>query len=277
MSFSGLRVISLESRRAEEMARLIRNQQGEPFVAPSMREAPPESNEEAFAFGERLFAGGFDLIIFLTGVGARALNKVLASRYPADAFADALRKIIVVVRGPKPAAALREMNVPIAVSVPEPNTWRELLQAIRGRTERRIVVQEYGRSNVALLEALRARGAEVTPVRVYQWELPEDVGPLREAVGRIVSGGADVVMFTTAIQIPHLFRVAAESGITEDGLRNALKRLVVASIGPTTSEMLQEFGLGVDVTPSHPKMGFLVRETAEVAAAMLHRKRAAHS
>src|SRR6202140_4514055 len=118
MSFDGLRVLSFESRRASEMAELIRRQQGDPFVAPSMRCGPLEDNHTAFAFAERLFRGEFDMMILLTGVGTRALDKVLASRYPPQAFAEALRKIKVVARGPKPAAVLREMQVPITVNVP---------------------------------------------------------------------------------------------------------------------------------------------------------------
>ena len=276
MPFDGLRVVSFESRRAAEMAELIRRQGGDPFVAPSMREAPIENNSEAFEFAERLFHGEFDLMIFLTGVGARALNKVLASRYPEDKFAEALRTITVAARGAKPLAALRELKVPVAVTAPEPNTWRELLAALEGRTERKIAVQEYGKSNSELLEALRTRGAEVTPVRVYQWDLPEDLAPLREAVHRITDGNADVAMFTTSIQLPHLFRIAGEEGLTEP-MQQALGRMVIASIGPTTTETLEEFGLEPDITPSHPKMGFLVKETAEQAAAILDRKRGAHA
>jgi uroporphyrinogen-III synthase len=276
MPFDGLRVVSFESRRAAEMGELIRRQAGVPFVAPSMREAPIENNPEAFAFAERLFGGEFDLMIFLTGVGTRALDKVLASRYPDGKFAEALRKITVAARGPKPVAALREMQVPVTVTAPEPNTWRELLTALDGRTERRIAVQEYGKSNAELLEALRARGAEVTPVRVYQWDLPEDVAPLREAVHRIAAGRADVAMFTTSIQLPHLFRIAAAERLAEP-MQQALRRMVIASIGPTTTETLEEFGLVPDITPSHPKMGFLVKETAEQAGAILERKRGIHA
>src|SRR6266536_1853317 len=169
MSFAGMRVLSLESRRAAEMAQLIRNQQGEPFVAPSMREAPLEHHDSTFAFAERLLRGDFDMMVLLTGVGTRALNKVLATRYAPERFAEALRGITTVVRGPKPAAALRELNVPITIQVPEPNTWKEVLAATEGRPERRIAVQEYGKSNPELLAGLRARGAEVTAVRVYQW------------------------------------------------------------------------------------------------------------
>lgn len=276
MAFDGLRVVSFESRRATEMAELIRRQGGDPFVAPSMREAPIENNLEAFEFADRLFRGEFDLMIFLTGVGTRALDKVLASRYPAGKFAEALRKITIAARGPKPLAALREMQVPVTVTAPEPNTWRELLTALEGRTERKIAVQEYGKSNTELLDALRARGAEVTPVRVYQWDLPEDTAPLREAVHRIAEGGADVAMFTTSIQLPHLFRIAAEEQL-HDAMQQALRRMVIASIGPTTTETLEEYGLEADITPSHPKMGFLVKETAEQAQAILERKRAAYA
>jgi len=276
MSFDGLRVVAFESRRASEMAELIRRQGGEPFVAPSMRERPIENNPEAFAFAEQLFRGEFDMVIFLTGVGARALDKALASRYPAGAFAEALRKITVVARGPKPVAALREMQVPVAISAPEPNTWRELLAATSGRSERRIAVQEYGKSNAELLEGLRARGAEVTPVRVYQWALPEDTGPLREAVRRIAEGQADVALFTTSIQVDHLFQIAQEEN-RGDALRAALGGMAIASIGPTTSEALEDYELHPDIVPSHPKMGFLVKETAEQAAAALARKRSARA
>ena len=276
MAFDGLRVVSFESRRAKEMAELIRKQGGDPFVAPSMREAPIENNTEAFEFVGRLFRGDFDLMIFLTGVGARALHKVLASRYPEEQFAEALRKIAVAARGPKPLAVLREWNVPVAVTAPEPNTWRELMTALAGRNEKRIAVQEYGKSNTEFLDALRARGADVTPVRVYQWDLPENLTPLREAVHRIADGKADVAMFTTSIQILHLFRIAADEQLTE-AMQRALRGMVIASIGPTTSETLEEFGLPPDITPSHPKMGFLVKETAEQAAAILERKRAIHA
>jgi uroporphyrinogen-III synthase len=274
MGFDGLRVLSLESRRAAEIATLIRNQGGEPFVAPSMREAPLDRNDAAFDFAERLFRGEFDMMILLTGVGTRALNQLLATRYPEGQFAGALRKITVAARGPKPVAALREMGVPIAVTAPEPNTWRELLEALNGRPERRIAVQEYGRSNPELLAALRERGAEVTSVRIYQWALPLDTAPLREAVRRLAAGEFDFALFTTAIQVSHMLQIAAEEGVEAEVRSQFEQRVVVASIGPSCSEMLEEHGLPTDIAPSHPKMGFLVKETADRAQELLRGKRA---
>lgn len=271
MSFDGMNVLSLESRRSAEIAELIRKQGGQPVLAPSMREAPLERNDAAFQFAERLFAGEFDMMILLTGVGTRILHQTLATRYPAERFPEALRRMTVVARGPKPAAVLRALEVPVTVAAPEPNTWRELLAAIRDRPERRIAVQEYGRSNEELLEGLRQRGAEVTTVRVYQWDLPEDTAPLRDAARRLAAGELQVALFTTSIQIEHLLRVAAESGM-DGAVLEALRRMVVASIGPTTSEALEEAGVHPDLEPSHPKMGYLVQETAQRAAEILRAK-----
>jgi uroporphyrinogen-III synthase len=271
MQFDGLRVLSLESRRSAEIEKLIRARGGDPFVAPSMREIPLQDNPQALAFAARLFAGDFDMVILLTGVGARLLNLILETRYPAGSFAAALRKLAVVVRGSKPAAVMREWNVPVAVTVPEPNTWREILAATKTRPERRIAVQEFGRSSPELLKGLRERGAQVTAVPVYQWDLPEDTGPLREAVRRLASGHFDVVLFTTSVQVVHLLRVAAEQG-GEDQVRAALRRMVVASVGPSTSETLREHALPADFEPSHPKMGFLVNETAQRAREILQSK-----
>jgi uroporphyrinogen-III synthase len=259
-----MRVLALESRRAVEMAELIRRQGGEPFVAPAMREVPIEEHAGVFQFAGRLFAGEFEMMILLTGIGTRQLHRVLAARYGETAFADALRRITVVARGPKPVAALRELGVTAAAVAPEPNTWHELLQAIEGRPERRIAVQEYGRSNAELLEALRARGGDVTVVRVYQYGLPENAEPLREAARRLAAGEFQAVLFTTAVQIIHLAHMAREQGI-EDAMLQALRQCLVGSIGPTTTEALEEFGIQPTLEPSHPKMGILVKEAAERA------------
>jgi len=276
MGLEGMRVISFESRRSNEIGELIRRQGGSPFVAPAMREVPIENNSEAFDFAERLFRGEFDMIVFLTGAGTRALAKVIETRYSDGQFAAALRNITTVVRGPKPASALREMNVPITIPAPAPNTWREVLAATEGRPEKRIAVQEYGRSNPELLRGLADRGAEVTRVPVYQWELPLDLGPLREAARRIASANADVVLFTTSVQVAHLMRIAAEEGVA-DAIRAGFQDAVVASIGPTTTEALEEYGISPDLEPEQGKMGLLVRAVSEQAAEILAKKRGGSS
>lgn len=265
-----MRVLALESRRAVEIETLIRTRGGEAFVAPSMREIPLQNNPAAFVFMDRLLAGGFDMVIFLTGVGAKLLAQAIETRHPPGLFQEALREVAVVVRGPKPSGVMREWNVPVAAIAGEPNTWREVLAVTEGRPERRIAVQEFGRSSVELLDGLRARGAAVSSVPVYQWELPEDLGPLREAVRRLEGGEFDLVLFTAAVQLTHLLQIAEAEGIN---VAPALRRTVVASIGPTTSEALREQGIPPDFEPSHPKMGILVTEALQQAPGILQSKR----
>jgi uroporphyrinogen-III synthase len=282
--FAGLRVLTLESRRAPEMAKLISNCGGQPVVAPSMREVPLESNTRALEFASLLLDGQLDMVIFLTGVGTRALTRVVETAHSREKFVAALRRVAVVARGPKPAAALREMEVPITLLVPEPNTWRELLRTLDEKAGdhsagslklrgRRVAVQEYGVSNPELLAGLEERGASVTIVPVYQWTLPEDIGPLRAAVTALTVGEIDVAMFTSSAQVQHLLQIADAMG-TRDNVVQALGRVVVASIGPITSQELEEHGIVADLEPTHPKMGFLVKETAERSAALLPAKRA---
>lgn len=278
-SFHGLRVLSLESRRAKEVTKLIRTYGGEPFVVPSMREVPLESNTQALEFSDRLIAGEFDLVIFFTGVGVRALLDIVATRHNREKFLEALRGVMVAARGPKPAAALRDVNVAVTVTAAEPATWRELMTAMVEKfgdslSDFRVAVQEYGASNPEFLAEATSRCAEVTKVPVYQWALPEDIRPLRECVLGIASGNIDVVLFMTAVQVIHLFQVAEQMGC-EDDLRAGLASIVVVSIGPTTSEELAHYGVLPDFEPSRPKMGFVVNEAAQFAGKILQRKHAA--
>ncbi|HMF77404.1 MAG TPA: uroporphyrinogen-III synthase [Bryobacteraceae bacterium] len=261
MSFHQARVLAFESRRAKEMGELIRINGGEPFLAPALVEVPLEQNQEAFAFADRLYTGGFDMMIFLTGVGARLLQRVLVTREPETRFIEALRGLTVVVRGPKPLAVLREWQVPVHVAVPEPNTWRELLTAIVDRPEKSVAVQEYGRSNSELLDGLARQGRTAMRVPVYQWGLPADTAPLAQALADLLAGQFQAAIFTTGVQIEHFLAFAGERGQRAEAAK-ALERVFIASIGPTCTESLRACGLAPALEPSHPKMGILVREAA---------------
>ncbi len=276
--FAGLRVLSLESRRAVEMAKLIATYGGNAMVAPSMREIPLESNKEAQSFIRALVAGSFDMVIFLTGVGTRALARVAETVCTRDEFVVALQRVPIVARGPKPVAALKELGVPVTLAVPEPNTWRELLAALDGSRDtlplggKRVAVQEYGAPNAELLAGLTERGANVTQVPVYEWGLPEDTAPLRQAAAALAGGEVDVALFTTSVQVVHLLKIAAEMNLQE-AVRRAFARILVGSIGPVTSDELHAHGIAADFEPSHPKMGILVNEVAQRSSELLSRKR----
>jgi uroporphyrinogen-III synthase len=271
---AALRVLSLESRRAEEMRSLIERNGGLPTVAPSMREIRLEENQAALSFGENLFAGQVDIMVFLTGVGAAALMEVLETRWSRPDILAAFGRCTIVVRGPKPTAVLRDWGLKIDHRAPEPNTWRELLATLVAEVPlvgKKIAVQEYGKQSETLEDELRRLGASVQSVPVYRWELPENTEPLRKAVQQTINGEFDMILFTSAQQFHNLLAVADESNSRQQWLQ-AAGRCVIASIGPTASETLIEGGLQVDIQPSHPKMGTLVREAMAQAPAFMTRK-----
>ncbi len=270
-SFDGFRVAAFESRRADEIERMIAKRGGVPFVSPSMREVAAEKNRAAIDFANRLITGRIDVIIFLTGVGTRILVEQVVRHVDRNRFLAAISDIKTVVRGPKPLAALRELGITPTFTVPEPNTWRELLTTLDEHLPvANLVVglQEYGVTNPSLIAGLEARGATVDAVHVYDWALPEDCGPLEQNIRRIAVGEVDVALFTSGNQVLNLLQLADDLGLADE-LREAFRRIVVASIGPTTSEMLRSQNLPVDLEPSHPKMGHLVQESAEQASEIL--------
>lgn len=278
-NFEGLRVLSLEARRSNEVAKLIRTYSGEPLSAPAMREIPLDTNRPVLDFAEALLRGAFDLVIFTTGVGVRSLVKIVSEHIDREQFLAALRSVKIAARGPKSSSALRELQIPITLVSPEPFTWRALMTALEARLGpalegMNIAVQEYGTPNPELLTALAERNVSITRLLVYQWALPEDIQPLREAVLALAHGHVDIVLFMNAGQIMHLSLIAERMGYTE-ALHEGLRSTLIASIGPSTTEGLSVYNLHPDFEPTQSKMGILVNELAIQGRELLDKKRSA--
>ena len=272
--FNGLTVAAFESRMAAEMTRLIERHGGKPLVAPALREIPLEDNSAALQFGELLLTEGLDVLVLLTGAGTTTLFEILHSRHAKDTIKNALKETVLIARGPKPVAALKTLGFQPTLTVPEPNTWVDVvstLDAHRPVKGLRVAVQEYGLPNRDLVEALKQRGANVVSVPVYRWALPEDTAPLKQVIKQILTGQVQVMLVTNAAQIDHVMQVVEQEGNTAQ-FKTSCRQLVVASIGPTASERIRNHGLTVDFEPSHGKMGILVKETSEQAHSLMARK-----
>ena len=272
--YHGLTVVAFESRMAAEMGRLIERHGGKPLVAPALREIPLEDNSAALQFGEQLMRDGLDVLVLMTGAGTTTLFEVLQRRYSNDQLAAALRHTVLIARGPKPVAALKVLGFQPTFTVPEPNTWMDVvstLDAHRPVKGLRVAVQEYGLLNRDLVEALKQRGAAVVSVPVYRWALPEDTAPLKQAIRQILEGQVQVMLATNAAQIDHVMLVVEQEGKTEE-FKTICRKLVIASIGPTASERIRSHGLPVDFEPSHGKMGILVKETSEQVRILMAKK-----
>ena len=263
MGGTGPRVLSFESRRQSEMAALILRHGGQPTVAASMQEIPLEENPAAGEFVKALRAGTVDTVVFLTGVGARTLAEAVAGECSLEELVGLLDRCTVVIRGPKPAAVLKEWGLPVDGRAAEPNTWEQLLPVLdelSAVADRTVAVQEYGVPNTPFYESIVERGGRVLPVPVYRWGLPDETGPLEAGIRGTVAGDFDVLLFTSAHQLTNVLGVAEGLGLAE-AFRRAAGECLVGSVGPTASSALRDAGLRVDIEPTHPKMGPLVRET----------------
>jgi uroporphyrinogen-III synthase len=266
-TLTGIRLVAFEARRAQELATLFARHGAIVTSAPALREARLPESPAALELVERLERGEVGAVVLLTGVGTRALVALAGDAGPR--LLAALAKVPLVARGPKPLAALRELGVPGALSVPAPHTWREALGTLDGvglAPGALVAVQEYGVPPAQLVQEIERRSLRVLRIPVYRWALPEDTGPLQHAAAGLVEGAFDVAVFTSAVQVEHLFRVAPDAG----ALRAALARIVVASIGPVCSEGLEAHGVAAQLEASPPKMGPLVALVAERAPALMH-------
>jgi uroporphyrinogen-III synthase len=279
LPLQGLRVVCFESRRSAESSRMIARQGGEPIEAPSLREVPLRGASGLDALEADLLQGKPVLLVLLTGVGTELLIEGLGQSLTREPALDLLKgsTTTIVCRGPKPHAILKPFGIKPAVVVGEPNTWRDVLAAIDAgdlARLRSVYVQEYGRTNLELVAGLEQRAvSSVRAIKTYAWALPEDLAPLHDAIERIARAEADVALFTSGVQVTHLLQVADERG-AGTRLREGLARLVVASVGPLTSETLRAAGVPPDIEPEHPKLGHLMVALSASAVAKLAEKRA---
>src|SRR2546421_6434668 len=230
-----LTIAILEHRFTKELSTLFERFGAKVYACPLLEEKPVENREELEEFVRQLAAGTFDAMIFLTGVGARFLISAAESTGLKNEFLEALNKLTIVVRGPKPVAALRQFGVRIDV-VPDNPTTEGVIEALKTRDlqGRRVGVQLYGTPNPQLVSALEAKGAKVTPVQVYAYGAAADSSEVKVLIGRILDGQIQVMAFTSAPQVRMLFDFASQMGLAK-GLVEALRSVLIASIGEVTN------------------------------------------
>jgi uroporphyrinogen III methyltransferase/synthase len=167
--------------------------------------------------------GGYDLLCVTSPNGAEQLFAHLRD-------ARALAGVTVAAIGPGTARALRERGVEPDV-VPERAVAEGLVEALAGVPVRRALIARAAEGRDVLPDALRARGAEVDVVALYE-TVPE---PLSDGA-REAAAGADYLLFTSASSV----RFYAAAGGSLAGPR-------LASIGPATSAELREHGAAPDL------------------------------
>lgn len=200
----------------------------------------------------RFNAGDCDDLLLFTGEGLSRLLDVLDRHAPAERvdFIARLAQVRIVVRGPKPARVLRELGLR-PERIAEPATTPGMIACLREFDLRghRVGVQLYGSEpNVPLMDFLAEAGAQALPVAPYRYADAAGDANVLALVRRVQQGGVDAIAFTSLQQVERLFRLANGQGQGEV-LHEALRRTVVAAVGPVVAEALTRRGVAVTVVP----------------------------
>jgi uroporphyrinogen-III synthase len=187
----------------------------------------------------------------------------------AEAIA-ALRGILTVTRGPKPARALRELGVLPALPTEHPTT-EGVLEALQGREWKgaRVGLQLCGDvPNDRIVEFLVRAGAVPSTVSPYAYVPATDDEKIVQLVRNMASGSVDVAAFTCSVQVERLFAAAKARGI-DDSLRRGLRRTKIAALGPVVATALRDRGCRVDIIP---RRSFYMRALLNEIVANLTRR-----
>jgi uroporphyrinogen-III synthase len=257
-------VALLEARMGTELAALVQRYGGVVRSTPAVREAPIDCAHIVADFVSRLETPARRVHVFLTGPGATALLQEAERQNQLPFVVEALKRGTIVCRGPKPAAALKRYGLSPHISAASPFTSTELLEAMAGidLADAEVTIVHYGERSGALADALRLRGAALNELCVYEWRLPDDIGPLQDLARDIVTRDIDAIIFTSQVQWKHLLHVASDRGLA-DAVIHALGDVVVAAVGPICSAALADAGVHPQVVPENPKMGPLVAALAQ--------------
>jgi uroporphyrinogen-III synthase len=252
-------VAILETRAGAHLAELVARRGGAPLHAPALEEVPEIDPQAVQSLLSQWRAEPFDICIFQTGVGTRALFAASDAANLSGELAEGLAASTVVVRGPKPVGELSARGVRIDIKAASPFTTATVLDALSdvSMAGASVLVQRYGETNEALAAGLRKRGATVREIATYHWALPADTQPLLKLLEALAHGRVDAVVFTSAVQIHNLYSMAEKAGSAADLAKN-LNRSIVASIGPVCSRALRRYGVEPSFEASPPKLGALM-------------------
>jgi uroporphyrinogen-III synthase len=258
-------VALLEARMGTELAELVRRHGGIVRSVPAVRETPVDCAEAVRDFLKGLRTPARRVFVFLTGVGVTALFQEAERQQQLAFLVESIREGTIACRGPKPAAALKRYGLNATVTAASPYTSHELLEAMADidLAGAEVIMVHYGERSESPARELTLRGAALNELCVYQWRLPEDIGPLQELAHVVARREIDAVVFTSQVQWKHLAAVASDLGLVDVMIQALNTDMVVAAVGPVCTAALREAGVHPHVVPENPKMGPLIAALAQ--------------
>jgi uroporphyrinogen-III synthase len=238
-----------EGRQLEDLARLLEAEGATALRYPLLSILDAPDRAPVVAWMRDLIAGRFRLVILMTGEALRRML-ALAEREGLRAdFVAALGRTPTLTRGPKPAAALREIGLSPTITAKSPTT--EGVVAVLGQENlagQTVGYTLFAAPNPALEEFLTRAWATPRAVLPYVYAPASSADRVRELIDRLADRQVDVLIFTSSPQVDRLYEVAKEAGL-DTRLDAGLQRVRVAAVGPVVADTLLARGRKADICP----------------------------
>src|SRR3954468_8965283 len=247
---SGRRIALLETREAERLGQMLRDQGAEIVSVPAVAIVDAADPALVMAWIEQFVADPADYLVLLPGEGLTRLHALAQQRRIGPAFVASLGHTTTIIRGPKPARALRALGLAPQLRA-ESATTEGVIALLSGfdLRGRRVGVQLYPNAPSRLTDFLASVGAVPDPVTPYDYAAAAPDAALAGLIETIASGAIDAVAFTSASQARRLFELSDQRGET-DRLTAGLRRTAVAAVGPVVAAELERHGVHPTIVPS---------------------------
>lgn len=251
-SLKGKRIaITRAATQATETSNLIEELGGKAYLFPTLKFKLPEDLTPVKKFIEDIKAGKADYTIFMSSNAVEFLFNEAKLLGLAEELRDSLRKTLLVAVGPKTAEKLEAYGLRVDI-LPEKYSSEALAKTMekRGISGKRIFIPRVKNAGPALRDKLNALGGIVVEIPVYEQMPPssdESAGRFAEA---LALGLIDAIIFGSS-QSARNFMKLLEKHLTENKLKEVIKKVTIVAIGPETARTLNEMGLKADVIPEN--------------------------
>ena len=245
-----LTVLVPESRELDLFAGMLEGEGAKTLRCPLVTILDVADPAPVEAWLRRLIAGEFDDLVLMTGEGLRRLMGVAARAGIKEQAVAAIGRLRIIIRGPKPAKALREIGLVPGISAEAP-TSEGVIRTLAGLDLKghRVGVQLYpGNPNAPLLDALSTAGASADTIVPYRYASDSESDAVESAIRALAAGGIDFIAFTSTPQLDRLVKVAEERALQAE-LNQGLARTRIAVAGPVVGKMLEDMGFTIAAMP----------------------------
>lgn len=245
-------LVTRAAHQASEVVSLVRSRGARPVVVPALRIAPPPDPTAVTRAVAEL--ASYDAVVFTS---ENAVDRFFEAIRDAGRDARAFGGALVASIGTSTRDALRARGIEADV-VPASAVGESLASALVASLEgrrgdvrgARVLLPRARVARDVVPDALRARGATVDVVAVYE-TLPPDEGDRASLIEALRSGAIDVVLLMSSSAATGLCELVGDAAL--------LEQVTVASIGEITTRTASELGLRVAVTAPESTLSSLVR------------------